>query len=112
MLTDWKGWLLILLLVATGYIQDVGMWIERLSRIKRLDNLTFYHLLFRGVWWLMLRWGGIIRIVCIAAILLLFGWRSAAFSVLGIFVISFALRSVTRRHAQTILAPLQEDKPE
>lgn len=78
------------------------MHFERLSGLKRLDNLKTYHLLFRGAAWPFFRWGGIIRIVCVGAILLLFGLRSAVVSALAIFVLSFALRSVSKRHALTM----------
>lgn len=106
--TDWKGWLLILLLVAAGYVQDVGMHFEHLSGLKRLDNLKTYHLLFRGVAWPLFRWGGIIRIVCVGVILLLFHWLSGLLSVLAIFVISLALRGVTKRHAYTMFLQIHQ----
>lgn len=102
------GWVLILLLVAAGYVQDVGMHFEHVSGLKRLSNLKTYHFLFRGAAWPFFRWGGIIRIACISAVLLLFGWRPAVLSGLGIFALSFAMRGVTKRHAITMFLQIQQ----
>jgi hypothetical protein len=84
------------------------MHFERLSGLKRLDNLKTYHFLFRGAAWPFFRWGGIIRIVCVGVTLLLFGWRPAVVSGLAIFVLSLALRGVTKRHAFTMFLQIQQ----
>jgi hypothetical protein len=87
LLTDWKGWVLILVLVVAGYVQDVGWHFQHASGLKRLENLKTYHFLFRGAAWPFFRWGGFIRIACIGIILFLFGWRAAVACGVGAVVL-------------------------
>jgi hypothetical protein len=110
-LADWKGWLLILLLVAAGYVQGVGTHFEKASGLQRLPNLHTYHLLFRGPAWPFFRWGGIIRIACLAAVLFLFGWRAAVLCGVGVFAFSIALWRATRLHALIMLEQISENIP-
>jgi hypothetical protein len=104
MVTDWKGWVLLLVLVVTGYVQDVGWHFQHASGLKRLENLKTYHFLFRGAAWPFFRWGGFIRIACIGIILFLFGWRAAVACGVGAIILSLVvLWRVTKGHALIML---------
>jgi hypothetical protein len=103
MFMDWKRWFLIVVLLVSGYVQDVGMHFEHASGLKRLENLRTYHFLFRGAAWPFFRWGGFIRIACIGIILFLFDWRQAVVCGVGAVALSFALWRVTKGHALTML---------
>ncbi len=102
-LTSWQWWLTIASLGVIGYVQDVGSQFEKASGLKRVSNLEFYHFLFRGLPWIIFRSGGFLRIAILFVIFFWWGWRSAAVSVLALFLMSFGLSLITRRHAQTML---------
>src|SRR5579884_3314933 len=102
MLNDWKMWLLVVLLVAIGYVQDVGTHFERASGISRRQNLTLYRQLFGAFAWVTFRWGGILRLLGVAVSFYLYHWTDALLVVIGTFVVSIALWPIANRHAQTI----------
>lgn len=103
-LSSWIWWLLIVALLVTGYVQDVGSWFDDLSGLRRQANLETYHYLFRGVPWYLFRYGGFLRVGLLIAILVLCGWHAVVFSVAALFLVSFASSRLSRRHAETILA--------
>jgi hypothetical protein len=101
-LTDWKGWLLIVLLAATGYVQDVGFHFEKLTGLRRISSFQTYRLIL-GPAYPLFRWGGFIRIAGVGIILWLYGWRTALLSAAGLLIFCIALWRVTRGHARIML---------
>lgn len=104
----WGWWALMALIGLIGYVQDVGTQFERDSGLTKRDNLDTYYMLFRGLPWLLFRWGGLIRLAGLVGILLLAGWQAALLSLLGLFLLSFALRPVSRKHAVTMYKQVME----
>jgi len=107
--TSWAWWLLIVAILVTGYVQDVGTWFERISGLKRAENLSVYRFLLRGLPWPLFRYGGFLRLALVVAILIFWGWRVVLVSVIGMFLVSFAISRVSRRHAETMLVQTAAD---
>jgi hypothetical protein len=106
-LTDWKGWLLIALLAATGYAQDVGFHFEKLTGLRRISSFQTYRLIF-GTAYPLFRWGEFIRIAGVGTILWLYGWRTTIFVIAGMLIFCLALWRVTRGHAQIMLGQVND----
>ena len=102
-LADWRWWLLMLLIAATGYVQDVASHFERMTGLKRLSHLDTYHVLFGRLSWPLFRYGGFIRIVALIAVAILCGWRAAIASLVCALLLCLALWRVTKRNALTML---------
>jgi hypothetical protein len=108
-ITSWQWWLTMVSLGVIGYVQDVRSQFEKASGVRRVSNMELYHFLFRGLPWIIIRSGGFVRIAILLLIFLWWGWRAAVISILSIFIVSFALRLITIRHAQTMLAQCAAD---
>jgi hypothetical protein len=120
MLINWKGWVIIVTLILTGYVQNVGAQVERLSGLQRVNNLGMYRYLFGGppwVAWPMFRYGGVICTAGVVVTVVLFGWIAAGVTLVAILSSPFIFWHVSRIHARGMLedvnASLRRDqKPE
>ena len=106
MLTDFRWWLILALLLVTMYVINVGWQIENITGIKRAENLDVYRSLFGGppwVQWIMFRFGGFILGAGIVTIFLMYGWWRGALSMLPLMLSPLVFWRTARAHAQTML---------
>lgn len=108
-LTSWLWWITLVFIGVVGYVQDVGKQFERASGLKRISNLELYRYLFRGLPWIIFWRGGFIRLALLFFVLVWWGWKAAVASVVALFIISFLLMFVSRRHAHTMLTQCAAD---
>jgi hypothetical protein len=113
MLTSWTGWIILVALLATTYVQLVGKQVELLSGADRLKHLDAYRYLFGGppwVQWAMFRWGGFVHIIGAAVSLWRFGWRATLMLTVGLVIFGILSRRIARGHAMQMLVDLEKTK--
>jgi hypothetical protein len=109
MLTSIAGWAMLLILIATTYVQIVGKQVELQSGADRLQHPDLYRHLFGGAPWIqwpMYRWSGFIQIGGIALTVWGFGWKTAVLLLVGLIVFGLFMMRVAKGHAAQMIADL------
>ena len=88
---DWYWWLLMVIVLATVYVQGVGFNLEQQSGVPRSEFGRMYVL------------QGIVRLACWILMLFLSGWVSVIASIVFMFIISILIAGMTREHARLII---------
>lgn len=118
MLISWMGWIILVVLFCTTYIQLVGKQIELLSGADRVQRLDVYRYLFGGppwIQWPMFRWSGFIQVLGLIVATWRFGWKAGSLLAVGLTLFGILLRRIARGHAVQMLADLEKrvsDQPE
>ena len=113
MLSSWIGWLIVVTLFCTTYVQLVGKQVELLSGADRVRRLDIYRHLFGGppwVQWHMFRWSGFIQVMGAAISLWLFGWRPTLLLILGLVYFGIFLKRIAGGHAAQMLVNLDKKR--
>lgn len=108
-MSDWRWWTILVILISTAYVQNVGWHIEKLSGVKRAKNLKVYRYLFGGkpwIPWLMFRWGGMIVMATIVLVFVLFGPRRGSLTTIAVIFSPFTFWRIARTHARYMLPDL------
>lgn len=103
------------LIAATGYVQDVGSHLERMTGLKRLKHFETYYALSGRFFWPFFRYGGFMRIGALITVTILCGWRAGIAALGCSLILCLALWRVTKRRALTmlevVLKPLVSEDP-
>ena len=113
MLTSWIGWVILVTLLCTTYVQLVAKQVELLSGADRIRRLDVYRHLFGGpprVRWLMFRWSGFIQVMGAAISLWLFGWGATLLLTAGLAVFGISLKRIACGHAAQLLVNLEKKR--
>lgn len=108
---DWRQGVVVIVLLATTYVQSVGKNVELLSGLDRLKNLRTYRFLFGGppwIAWLMFRWGGIIQVAGLILVFVWFGWKAMILTAITVLMFAVLTWRVARRHALEMFRDVQK----